>query len=116
MVTLCGHENTSAPHVERIIESNGNYYGIRYYPDTIDNGLLKVYDYGADFCNLNPETPILIITTYRLIDEEVVFPTIRTTDNNIIIAVSTPTGEIFKFDNDFNLLWTVMLCRLKELE
>lgn len=104
--SLWTREYPPRPHVERIIESNGNYYGIRYYPDTIDNGLLKVYDYGADFCNLNPETPILIITTYRLIDEEVVFPTIRTTDNNIIIAVSTPTGEIFKFDNDFNLLWT----------
>ncbi len=94
------------PCVERIIESNGNYYGIRYYPDTIDNGLLKVYDYGADFCNLNPETPILTIPTYRLIDEEIVFPAIRTSDNNIIIAVSTPTGEIFKFDSNFNMLWS----------
>ena len=34
------------------------------------------------------------------------FNVIRTTDNCIILAVSTPSGEIFKFDSDLNLLWS----------
>ncbi|MDD5625311.1 MAG: T9SS type A sorting domain-containing protein [Candidatus Syntrophosphaera sp.] len=93
------------PCVERIIESNGNYFGLRYNDNVVD-GLLMVYDYGVDFCNLNPETPILTIPTYRLLDEEIVFPAIRTNDNNIILAVSTPIGEIFKFDSAFNMLWS----------
>jgi hypothetical protein len=90
---------------ESILESNGNYYGLRH-SDNVVNGLLKVYDYGADFSIVNPDTPILTIPTYRLLDEDKVFPAIRTSDNNIVIAVSTPTGEIFKFDSNFNMLWS----------
>jgi len=31
---------------------------------------------------------------------------IKTSDNCIVLAVSTPGGEIFKFDSNFNLIWS----------
>lgn len=97
--------NTGA-YKENIFESDGNYYGLRYYQDTVENGLLKVYDYGAECSNISSDTPILTISTYRLLAEYIVFPAIRTSDNCIVLAVSTPEGEIFKFDSNFNLLWS----------
>lgn len=103
--SLWTREYISGAYIESIIESNGNYYGLRYN-DNVVNGLLKVYDYGADFSIVSPDTPILTISTYRLLDEEIVFPAIRTSDNKIVIAVSTPTGEVLKFDSDFNMLWS----------
>ncbi|MEN6445432.1 MAG: T9SS type A sorting domain-containing protein [Candidatus Cloacimonas sp.] len=103
--SLWTKEYIPGAYKESIIESNGNYFGLRYNDNVVD-GLLRVYDYGVDFSIINPNTPILTIPTYELLDEEIVFPAIRTNDNNIILAVSTPTGEIFKFDGAFNMLWS----------
>lgn len=90
---------------ESIIESNGNYYGLRYNGNAVD-GLLKVYNYGTDFSILYPESPIHVIPTYHLLEEDRVFPAIRTSDDCIVLAVSTPVGEIHKFDSGFNPLWS----------
>ncbi|HOG30908.1 MAG TPA: T9SS type A sorting domain-containing protein [Candidatus Cloacimonadota bacterium] len=96
--------------VDDFIEVNNKYYGFKTV--WIDNiiGELRIYDFGVDFENENPGEPILVMPTYPLYNELYglgkLFNVIRTTDNCIILAVSTPSGEIFKFDSDLNLLWS----------
>lgn len=98
-------KNQITPNVSSIVEVNNRYYGLRY--EGMDNsGSLLVYDFGIDFAIEHPESPIHVIPTYQLLEEDVVFPTIRTSDNCIVLAVSTPVGEIHKFDSGFNPLWS----------
>jgi len=97
--------------VDDFIEVNNKFYGFKYGSVDINTGELRIYDFGVDFENEIPGDPILVIPTYRLLnsfiyDLDKLFSVIRTTDNCIILAVSTPAGEIFKFDSDLNLLWS----------
>ncbi len=94
------------PSVSSIVEINDRYYGLRYEGVDLNGGHLLVYDFGIDFAIEHPDNPFLTIPTYRLLAEDVVFPTIRTSGNCIVMGVSTPTGEIHKFDSNFNLLWS----------
>lgn len=41
-----------------------------------------------------------------MIVEECVFPVIHTSDGCLVMAVSTPSGEVLKFDSNFNHLWS----------
>ncbi len=97
--------------VDNFVEVNNRFYGFAYWSININTAELRVYDFGIDFENEEPGDPILVIPTYPLLDSNLYglgepFSVIKTSDNCIIIAVSTPSGEIFKFDNDFNLLWS----------
>jgi hypothetical protein len=99
-----------SPSVQDIIELNDRYFGLIYRSLGINNVELRIYDFGIDFENEDPEDPILVIPTYPLLDNDIYglgdpYSVIRTSDNCIIIAVSTPIGEIFKFDSNFNLIW-----------
>jgi hypothetical protein len=96
--------------VQDFIEINNRYYGIAYETLDINNAELRVYDFGVNFEQEDPGEPILVMPTYPLLDHSnfgycKTFSVIRTSDNCIVLAVSTPTGEIFKFDSNFNLLW-----------
>ena len=96
--------------VQDFIEINNRYYGIVYETLDINNAELRVYDFGVNFEQEDPGEPILVMPTYPLLDHSnfgycKTFSVIRTSDNCIVLAVSTPTGEIFKFDSNFNLLW-----------
>ena len=95
-----------SPYVEKVIEVNGRYYGLAYHPSE-----LRIYDFGINCNQGSPDDALLVIPTYNLLPHDVYgfdpqFKVIRTSDNCIVVAVSTPTGEIFKFDSNFNLLWT----------
>jgi len=97
--------------VDDFIDLNNNFYGFTY--ESIENttGELRIYDFGIDFENEEPGEPILVLPAYPLLENVLYrlgksFNVMRTTDNCIIIAVSTPTGEIFKFNSNFNLLWS----------
>ena len=97
--------------VEDFIEINNRFFGLSY--DSINNSTaeLRVYDFGVDFEYENAGDPILVIPTYPLLDNDLYrlgepFSVIKTSDNCIILAVSTPGGEIFKFDSSFNLIWS----------
>lgn len=97
--------------VDSFIEINNNFYGFIYDSVDINTGELRVYDFGVDFENESPGDPILVIPTYPLLDSNLYglsepFSVIKTSDNCIVLAVSTPGGEIFKFDSNFNLIWS----------
>jgi hypothetical protein len=99
------------PGVHKIIELNDRYYGLIYGSVDINTAELRVYDFGVDFEYENAGAPILVIPTYPLLGNNLYglgepFSVIKTSDDCIILAVSTPTGEIFKFDNNFDLLWS----------
>lgn len=93
------------------IEFNYNFYGFIYDSINISTAELRVYDFGVDFDNEDPGDPILVIPTYPLLDNNLYglgepFSVIKTSDNCIILAVSSPGGEIYKFDSSFNLIWS----------
>ncbi len=97
--------------VDDFIEINNRFFGLKYNSININTAELRVYDFGIDFENENPGDPILVIPTYPLLDNNPYglgepFSVIRTSDDCIILAVSTPIGEIFKYDSNFNLLWS----------
>lgn len=99
------------PSVQQIVEVNGNYYGFVYHSHNNTTAELRIYDFGLNFENENHGAPILVIPTYPLLDNhmsynEHPFYVTRTSDNCIILAISTPNAEIFKYDSDLNLLWT----------
>jgi len=104
-------KQVSCGYIVDFVEINNKFYGFSYCSYGINNSELRIYDFGIDFENENPGDPILVIPTYPLLGEDLYgmgqpFSVIRTSDNCIIIAVSTPAGEIFKFDSNFNLLWS----------
>jgi hypothetical protein len=99
-------ENSQTSFVTTIMESNNKYYGLYYSDYDITSGRLFIYSFGEDFSLPNPTEPILTIVTCRLLSGDEVFSLLRTADNNIVLAVSTPYGEIFKYDSDFNLIWS----------
>jgi hypothetical protein len=90
----------------KLIESDNKYYGLYYSDYDITSGRLFIYSFGEDFSLPNPTEPILTIVTCRLLSGDEVFSLLRTADNNIVLAVSTPYGEIFKYDSDFTLIWS----------
>ena len=98
-------------YVDDFIEINNRFYGFAYWSININTVELRIYDFGIDFENEDPGDPILVIPTYPLLGNDIYglgdpYSVIRTSDNCIIIAVSTPIGEIFKFDSNFNLIWS----------
>lgn len=97
---------SSPTYVTQIIEANNKYYGLKYSDYDIYSGRLYVYDFGTDFSNPSPTVPIRSIVTYRLLMNDDVFSCIRKENDDIILAVSTPNGEIFRYDSDFNLIWS----------
>ena len=97
--------------LQQLVEVNNKYYGMTYYSHNNTTAELRIYDLGIDFENENPEAPILVIPTYPLLDSTMMynekpFYVTRTSDDCIILAISTPNAEIFKYDSDLNLLWT----------
>ena len=98
------------PSVQQIVEVNGNYYGFVYHSYNNTTAELRIYDFGLSFENENHGAPILVIPTYPLLDNNMEkknpFYVTRTSDDCIILAISTPNAEIFKYDTDLNLLWT----------
>lgn len=102
------------------IDINNNFYGFIHDSIDINTAELRIYDFGIDFENEDPGAPILVIPTYPFLDNNEYglgepFSVIRTSDNCIIVAVSTPTGEIFKFDNNFNLIWSSNALSIEEV-
>ena len=100
-----------SPSVEELVEVNDRYYGLAYHSLSINAAELRVYDFGIDFANEDPGEPILVIPANPLLDQGLSpidprpFCVMRSSDNCILLAISTPVGEIFKFDESFNLLW-----------
>ncbi|MDD3563105.1 MAG: T9SS type A sorting domain-containing protein [Candidatus Cloacimonetes bacterium] len=96
--------------LQQLVEVNNKYYGFVYHSHNNTTAELRIYDLGIDFENENPEAPILVIPTYPLLDNNMEkknpFYVTRTSDDCIILAISTPNAEIFKYDSDLNLLWT----------
>ncbi|HHZ15699.1 MAG TPA: T9SS type A sorting domain-containing protein [Candidatus Cloacimonetes bacterium] len=95
-----------SPYVEKIVEVNSRYYGLAYEPSG-----LHIYDFGINLLQGSPDDAMLVIPTYNLLPHDVYgfdpqFKVIRTSDDCVVVAVSTPMGEIFKFDSNFTLLWT----------
>ncbi len=99
-------KNSQTPFVSELIESNNKYYGLNYSGFDMNSGRLSVYNYGENFSVVSPDSVFLSIVTERLLYGDEVFSTIRTADNNIVLLVSTPNGEIFKYDSDFDLIWS----------
>ncbi len=98
-------------YIQDFIEIDDRYYGLYYYSFS-GVSELRVYDFGIDFANEDPGEPILVIPANRLLDQGLSpfdprpFCVMRSSNNCILLAISTPVGEIFKFDENFNLLWT----------
>lgn len=98
--------SVGAPHIDNIVENNNRYYGFYFHNVDIDNGLLEVYDFGIDFTAEHPEIPIISIPTNGLLWNDDHYSVRRTSDGGIVLVISTPNAEVFKFDSNFNLQWS----------
>lgn len=89
-----------------IVESQNKYYGIDKSNISIGHAVCRIYSYGMNFANQDSIPPI--ITMYADVHNapwEYGMAFKRMSDGNIILAVHTNEGELFKYDSDLNLIW-----------
>lgn len=90
-----------------IVETQNRYYSAHLQDIDILHGLIDIYSLGNCFEAGDSLSPTFSMSTYPFFQEwEKGISFERMSDGNLILAVSTPTGELFKFDNNLSLLWS----------